>query len=163
MATSIATTSSIRAVLGVSERELRDDVLLNPIYRVRLNEALLALHPSLFDDYVTAEAVPEVSRTSAQQRLVDLTQTYSAYQIASQCLGSVAMFAPIVIKDSRSELNRQDDPFAALRLDVVAVLAILKTQLLTAYNAINPGSPVPSATARIRALIAPLGVNPVTG
>ncbi len=160
--TDLTTTASIRAALGVSEKEIRDAVLLNPIYSVPLIEAIYALHEDLFTNFVTVAGLE--TRTQIQQRFFDLVQLYSAYFIAKLCLASVSMFAPQKIKDAAgSELMRMDDPYAQLRKDLPAMLSIFKVQLLTVYNQINPISPLPSAVERIRVVAAPLGVDPVTG
>lgn len=161
--TDLTTTSSVRAALGVSERELRDEVLSNPIYATLLNEAIFGLSDTLFDDFVTTAAIAEASRTRTQQRFVDLTQTFSAYHIGVQCLGTVAMFAPKTIKDSRSELSRNDDPYKNLRTDLPAALALLRQSLLNVYSLINPSAVVTAKVARVLVTAAPLGVNPVTG
>lgn len=162
-ATDLTSTASVRSALGVSERELRDDVLLDPIYSVRLTEALHTLSETLYDDFVTAATILEDLRTRDQQRFVDLTQTFGAYHVATQCLGSVAMFAPMTIKDSRSELTRNDDPYKSLRTDLPLALALITKQLLRVYAVINPSAVVVSAAARVRVTAAPLAINPVTG
>jgi hypothetical protein len=159
--TDLTSTASVRAVLGVSERELRDDILLDPIFAVELTEALYDIHLNLFGDFKLAAATDP--RTSLQQRFVDLAQTFAAYHIAKQCLGSVAMFAPKVIKDSRSELQRSDDPYKNLRIDVPASLALLRTRLRMVYAQINPDATIPTSLDRIRLVATPLGINPVTG
>lgn len=161
MATNLASTASIRSVLGVSERELRDDVLLDPTFSVLLNEDLYAISPDLVADYEIADAVDP--KTTIQQRFVDLTQTYAAYQIALQCCNSVSMFAPETIKDSRSELTRGADFYKTLRADIQATLKTLRVLLRSAYAAINPIYTPPTAIERIRVVAVPLGIDPVTG
>jgi hypothetical protein len=159
--TDLTSTASVRAVLGISERELRDDVLLDPIYSINLTEDLAEIHPDLFDSFVSAAGA--ASPTTLQKRFVDIAQTYAAYNIAKQCLGAVAMFAPKVIKDSRSELQRSEDPYKFLRADVPAALLVLRTRLRVIYSQINPDAVLPSATERIMAVASPLATNPVTG
>lgn len=159
--TDITSTASVRSVLGISERELRDEVLLNPIYSTQLHEKLYDLHVDLFGDFTDVAAIDP--RSEVQDRFYNLVQAYSAYAVASFCLGSLPMFSPQTIKDSKSELSRFDDANKNLRRDVLETLSLLRIRLLTVYNAINPDSPLPSATARLSVLIAPLGVNPVTG
>ena len=162
MSIDFTSTASVRAVLGVSEKEIRDDVLLDPIYSVRLTEGLRDLNSQISADYLVAVAVVEAARTATQQRFVDLVQSYSAYYIANVCLGAVSMFAPTVIKDSRSELQRNDDPYKTLRTDVPASLAWIRSRLLAVYALINPSAAV-VPVARIMALASPLGASPVTG
>lgn len=160
--TDLTSTASIRAALGVSERELRDEVLLDPIYSVRLTEALYAMHADLFDDFVATAAIAEEARTRTEQRFVDLVQTFSAYHVSAQCLGSVAMFAPQTIKDDRTEIQRNVDPYKNLRTDLPAALALLASSLRNVYSLINLGAVV-TTPARINVLATTLGTNPVTG
>lgn len=159
--TDLTSTASVRAVLGISEMELRDEVLLNPVYSVLLTEELGDIHSGLFADFVIAAAADP--RTALQQRFVDLAQTFAAYHIANQCLGAVAMFAPKVIKDSRSELQRNEDPYKLLRVDVPAWLVRLRARLATVYAEVNPDATVATATPRVNLLASPLSINPVTG
>lgn len=159
--TDLTSTASIRAALGVSERELRDEVLIDPIYSVQLSEALFAIHADLFDDFVTTVAIAEDTRTRTEQRFVDLVQTFSAYHVANQCLGSVAMFAPTMIKDDRTELQRTD-PYKNLRADLPGALAVLSRSLRSVYALVNTEAVVTTPN-RINVLASPLGVNPVTG
>lgn len=161
MAVNLCSTSSVRAVLGVSEAELRDTVLLQPIYLTRLTNQLEALHPDIVSDFAAASETDPMS--GEQDRFVNLLQTYSAYVMAKYLVGAAPMFAPKTIKDDRTEAQRVDDPYKSLRSDIDESLPFLKIQLMVAYSKINSSSPLPSATARIRVLASPLGVNPVTG
>lgn len=159
--TDVVSTASVRAVLGVSERELRDAVLLDPVYSIRLTLALKTLHAELLADFVEIAALP--TKTDAQQLFVDLLQAYSAYLVAQLCMAAVPMFAPETIKDSRSEMTRGASPYAKLAGDIAASLNLLKTNLLAAYLVINPDATFTATTARILAVAAPLAVDPVTG
>jgi hypothetical protein len=161
--TDITSTNSVRAALGVSEKEIRDAVLLNPIYTTRLTEALHDMHPTMLADFVTASAVAEAARTEDQSRFVNLVQTYSAYHIAKQCMGSIEMFAPIRIKDDRAEMQRRNDPYAQLRKDIAETLPVIKMRLRVHYPKINPQAATPAPVERLRVLIAPLGTSPITG
>lgn len=161
MTTNLCSTSSVRAVLGVSEAELRDDVLLQPIYVTRLKEHLFGLNESMIDDFgVAAVASPQ---TREQTRFVDLLQTYAAYRMAHHLLGAVAMFAPKTIQDSKTQVERVDDPFSRLKQDILDSLPYLKVQLLTAYSKINTSVSAPTAPSRIRVLVSTPSNNPVTG
>ena len=162
MALSTYTTpTSVREVLGVSDAEISDATLNGSVYAFHLDEALLALHANLATDFATAKAAP--APTPQQKRFVTLVETYAAYVVAGEATGRIEMFAPQVIKDARSELQRVEDPFAALRADVAAMRATLRGKLQQAYALINPAAPAPAA-ARPRVIGAVgLGTNPVTG
>lgn len=158
--TDLTTSSAVRAVLGVSEQELPDDVLLEPIYMTLLTEDLRAIHPQLITDFAAAAAIE--ARTDEQERFVSLVQMYAAYHIAKRCLGALPMFAPRVIKDARSELQRSDDPYTGLKADVTATLPVLKVRMRGVYALVNPAVQIPTALERIRVLVA-VPINPVTG
>lgn len=158
--TDLTTSSAVRAVLGVSEQELPDDVLLEPLYTTMLVEDLRDIHPQLVNDF--AEIAALVTRTDNQERFYDLVQMFSSFHIAKRCLGAVAMFAPGTIKDARAEMQRSDDPYKQLREDVRATLPILKVRMRGVYALLNPAAPAPTATERLRVLVA-TPVDPVTG
>jgi hypothetical protein len=159
--TDITSTAEVRAVLGVSEKELRDDVLLLPLYSTRLTEALRDLHTQLLADYASAAALD--SRTDDQQRFVDLVQAYASHHIATQCLGALPMFAKQQVTDGKNALQRVADPYAQLRKDVPSVLYILKVRLRGAYAGINPDATPPLPAEQLAALAATRGTDPVTG
>lgn len=161
MTTDLCTTASIRSALGVSEREIRDDVLLDPIYSIRLSEALRLFSADLVNDYTTTAALG--TKTTSQQRFVDVVQAYSAYFVALQCVGAAPMFAPKQITDGKTQVVRVDDPYKNLRGDLAGALAFFKTSLISAYSALYPGMTVLPTTARVNVVISPLGTNPVTG
>lgn len=161
--TDITSTDSVRAALGVSEKEIKDEVLLNPIYMTRLTESIYDMHPAMLADFVVAVAVAEAVRTEDQDRFVNLVQAYASYHLAQQCLGSVAMFAPQTIKSDRSEKTRSADPYTQLRKDINETLPLIRVRLRSVYPKINPQATAPSAVERLRVLAAPLGANPITG
>lgn len=161
MLTDYTTPASVRSVLGVSMPEIKDDVVQSPIYETLLEEKLYSLNPQMTEDYLAAkEADP---KTHLQERFVNVMQTYAAYHVASQMLGSVAMFAPKVIEDSRTKLERFNDAYKALGAEVLGTLSYLEGKLLGVYALINPDAPVPAKAARISVVNVPLGLNPITG
>ena len=161
MITSYTTCQSVRAVLGVSEPEITDVVLEDPIYEVVLKEDLRTLNTGLRADFLAL--LPPVTPTDDQERFIELVQTYSAYQVARQLLGALAMFAPKTIKDSRTEVDRVTDPYAHTREAVANSLVYLKGKLLEAYAVIEPTAPAPTVARRTLVVNAGLGLNPVTG
>ncbi len=159
--TTYTTTNSVRAVLGVSEPEIPDTVLVDPIYEVVLKEHLRGLSTTIRAAFLAA--VADLSPTADETRFVELMQTYAAYQVASQLLGSLPLFAPKLIEDASSKMDRITDPFASLRESLAASLAWLRGVLLEAYEVLVPAEPAPSAVARTLVVNVPLGTNPITG
>jgi hypothetical protein len=159
--TDLVLTSSVRAVLGVSSKELPDSVLTNPIYATRLREDLRDMHVQLIADFARANALPQPS--DDEERFLELAASYGAYHVANQCLAALPMFSPLTIKDEKAELTRNVDSFKQLRVDVPAVMSLLKTRLLKAYAAVNVDAPAPNPTTRTFAASVGLATDPVTG
>jgi predicted NBD/HSP70 family sugar kinase len=160
--TDITSTAEVRAVLGVSEKELHDDVLLLPLYTTQLTGDIDALHAQMLADF--AATAPLATKTDDQERFVNLVQAYAAYHIAKQCLGAVAMFAPARISAAgKSEAERVPDAYAQLRIDVPTTLSILRTRLRAAYARLNPDATPPAPAERLAALAATPGTSPITG
>lgn len=156
----LVTTDSVRAVLGVSAKELPDSVLASPIYSVRLREDMLDLHSQMVADFARVSVID--SPPSDEQRFLDLAQTYAAYNVAQQCLIALPMFAPLTIKDEKAELTRNTDSFRQLKEDIGAVLSLMRGRLLTSYAKINVDAPAPTAVDRVFSIAVGLGSDPVT-
>lgn len=161
MSVNLVTTDSVRAVLGVSSKELPDTVLSNPIYATRLKEDLYDLDPQMVTDFASIGALP--SPTPNQQRFLDLIETYAAYNVAQQCLISLPMFSPMTIQDEKAALIRNTNAYAQLKDDVGAVLSLMRVKLQKVYATINPAALAPAAVERIFGVAVGLGTDPVTG
>lgn len=158
--TNLVTTDSVRAVLGVSAKELPDTVLANPIYSTRLKEDLLDLHPQMVTDFSTISQIG--SPSSDQQRFLDLIETYAAYNVAQQCLVALPMFAPLTIQDEKAALIRNTNSYAQLKADVGDVLTLIRVKLQTVYAVINPAAPAPVPVTRVFGVSVGIGTDPVT-
>lgn len=158
--TTYTTTNSVRAVLGVSEPEIPDTVLVDPVYEVMLKEDLRAMSTTITAAYITVKADP--TPTADETRFIGLFETYSAYQVAAQLLGSLAMFAPQQIEDASSKFQR-NDPYAAVRTAIAESLAYLRNVLLEAYAILVPAEPAPATVTRTLVVNVGLGLNPITG
>jgi hypothetical protein len=154
-------TSEVRAVLGVSSKELTDATLSSSIYSVRLREGLRDIHPQLLADFARINESGEPS--DEQERFLELTSSYATYHVASQCLAALPMFAPQLIADEKAQLQRIADPFKQVREDVPTVLAMFKVKLQEAYAAVNSDAPAPNLVARTFVVTTGLAADPVTG
>jgi hypothetical protein len=158
--TDYTTPASVRAILGVSDKEITDPVLLDPIFRVTLTEQLNDLSPALLPAYLALKDL--TTNTGPQTRYVDVFQSYAAYLVAQQLVGSAAMFAPQIIKDTKTELARTLDAHKGLRDAIAGSLDYLRGRLLDSYAVLTAGT-AKKATARTLVLNSALGLNPVTG
>ena len=153
------TPDEIRAVLGVAPEEIRDEVLLMPMYVRQLQFELSDLGATLESDYLTVAAL--ASRSAAQQKLYDVMQVYAPYAIAKILLTSVALFAPRRITDGRAEAERVVDPFEDVRDGVDSTLLVLRDRLVDAAAALGTTASTLSRTITL-SVATGLAVNPVT-
>ena len=159
--TDYTTTASIRAVLGVSDDELEDTTILDPVYSTLLDEALNDLNPSLATDYATIKAIP--SPTPDQKRFLNLISTWSAYTVTQSLLVSVAMFAPQQITAEKDSQVRVSDPYKDLAQSVSELISDLAGRILTLYAKLFPAHVAPVKTVRLNMVSVGLPVDPVTG
>ncbi len=157
--TDYCTTNSIRAVLGVSEEEIEDTVILDPVYAVTLQENLADVNSGIIAAFVAIPGSP----TAGELRFKELVQTYAAYQVAQILLTSVKMFAPQTITDSKAQTSRVNDPYADLRGEILGSLDYFIPRVRSAYSTLYPVASVATNTARVFALNAGIAFDPVTG
>lgn len=150
----------VRATLGVSDLELSDETLALSIYEMQIKLDLEEISDTLAATYLTAAALPSDSRTTAQQKLVDLTQLFSTYSVSKNLLTSLKMFGPKRITDGRAETERFD-PMAEIKLGILANYSTIRTKLIAAYT--NMGGSPAAQTTRTWVGTAALGTDPVTG
>lgn len=157
--TTYTTYDSVRAALGVSSIELPDATLSDSLFESDMLEQLHALHPDLAEDFATARAVG----ADPAPRFVRVTEMLCAYLVAEHASATLPMFAPVTVKDARSELTRAEDPYTALARNIAGKAALLRTKVREAYADVNPAAPAPTV-GRPRMLgVVSLGTNPVTG
>lgn len=112
--TDFTTYGEVRAVCGVSIKEVSDTELGLEIHTNALELALDAV--TLPDEapgpgplkttFTTIGAIAEGSRTTAQQKLYNLTRLYSTYAVAAIVARAMAMLAPKTVTDSKASLTR---------------------------------------------------------
>lgn len=154
------TPDEIRAVLGVAESELTDDVIDLPLYERLLSMDLREIALDLATDYL---ALPDAgSRTSAEQLFFDCVQVYSAYAVAYVLVQNEAMFAPEVITDSKTTLQRAN-PYIEAKASVTAGYGLMRGRLIAAYSATGPTVSASVATPLIGMVAVGGASDPVTG
>lgn len=155
--------AEIRAVLGVSAKELTDVTLALPLYEQVLLQDLDEVSATVAAAYTSVAAIDPGSRTTTQQKLYEITRSFAAYQVASNLLTALPLFAPRAVKDGRAELERQADPYADTKVGVAAMLSKLKTRLAT-IEAAYLGAPALAALPSYNLTTSTgLAVDPITG
>lgn len=156
---------TIRAILGVSDDEVSDEVLNLPIYNLQAQEALTDVSETLQGSVQAAKGL--TPPTPKSTRLVKLAETYQAYATAKMLLTALPMFAPKRITDGRAEQERVQDPFKDVKEGLGAALIDLRyktKQAEAVFNAEQSGTTAPAATRTFYTLVSSAGLatDPVT-
>lgn len=159
--TDYTTYDEVRAVLGVAEEELEDEVLALPLYATELEESIYALAPGLPAAYVAIKAEP--LPTPDQARFLRLMSVWASYTVGVHLLGALSMFAPKTIESDKDKQERVQDPYLWLRGQLPAAAGTYASRILALYLILFPGAPVPIATAQINVVNAGLATDPITG
>jgi len=161
MLTQFTSYDQIRAVLGVSELELEDATLALPLYHHTLLWDLELISEPLSETYLAALNLAPGGRTAVQQKLVDLVQVYSSYQVSKTLLTSLPYFAPKQVTDGRAETERFTDLFAETRAGVAGSLNQVRARLRSVASSL--GLPVTLPSARQFTLGVAPATDPVVG
>lgn len=150
------TPDEIRAVLGVSDEELADAVILLPTYDKALRLDLYAVDSGLETLYTSKKG----SALPADEMFLTLTDLFATYSVAKHLTESLPNFAPRTISDGKASMQRQLNPEELVIRAVREGYQKYRTQLLAAVasftaTTISSAAPVFMVTAR--------GVDPVTG
>lgn len=161
MLTEFVTFDEIRAVLGVSATEIEDADLVLPIYETRLTLDLEDVAAGIPAQFRAISALSPASRSTAQQRLFDVTRLFSAYAVAKHLLTALPLYAEQRLSDGRAEKERIANPFEQVSSGVQAGFSDLALRLSAAYVAVASGT-ANSRTARVYLSNTGLGTDPVT-
>lgn len=110
--TTYTTYDTIRALLGVNGRELKDATLALPIYETQFLLELSALDGDVGEvkaQYDTIAGISAGTRSGDQQRFFDLVNLTASYSVARQLLGPDDNAFPLVITDGKASLERRPD------------------------------------------------------
>lgn len=125
----------VRAVLGVTTSELKDDVLNLPVYEMGLRRELIRVSPSLPAAFSTVNSIVD-PKTETQQAFYDATRLFAVYATAKQAGASVALAAPKGLTDDKSGFDRfADAPYKDVLNRVDTAYAAARQDLVDAYSA----------------------------
>lgn len=165
--TDYTTYDTVRAVLGVSPKELKDETLALDLW-----EQQFLLEMSDVDGgggaaatlYAAIKLIDEGSRSAQQTQFFNVYNMLAGYSVARQLLSPQVMFSPIRITDGRAEIERfKDSNFDRVREGVQSTYSSLLKRLTTLLVAMVPGATVPVPTTRRVISSVGLGTDPVTG
>ena len=136
--TEYTSSAEIRALLGVTSKELKDDQLLLPMYRTLLSIDLDELDPQLEADYEMVKA--KSSLTATESKFLDFVQLYASYAIALHVFPALEQFAPQKITDGRAEVQRSESDLKNLKDGLEYGEQRLRNKLLEVYKLLNPNN-----------------------
>ena len=158
------TYADIRAILGVAEEEITDNVVGLTVYAIGLNLALESVLGTLAPDteerdlaehhvYIDALSSP----TDDQTKLLETIEIYATYIVADLLADSLPMSAPKTQTDGKSSLTRfsSQDTYNSVRANI-------KYGLAKYYAIINELFGVTPASAEYLKVVEP-DVDVVTG
>lgn len=156
------TYQDVRAALGVNDVELTDETLGLALYSSNLAVELDDIGPTLADRYDEVRLLAEETRTKVQQRLFDVTRVFAAYAVAKQCAGSLPMFGPKSISDSKTEVSRfTNDPYKATIKAINEAWSAYRSRTTSALADLSASSAGRTKLSVLR--VSKSSVDPVTG
>lgn len=93
-------TDDIRALFGLSDAELPDDMLMQRVYTREVEAALLTIEPTLLDTWV--------DRVAAKPQLRTLVEDFQLYCLADKLCDVLPLIAARSISDSKATFQRFD-------------------------------------------------------
>jgi hypothetical protein len=160
MLTDYTTYDEVRAVLGLSTKDLEDATLSLSIYERNLTMELAEADPNVKSQYLAITLIPENTRTAAQQTFFEVTQVFAAYSVSRQLLTSLPYFALQRVTDGRAEGEREHDAFKDTKDSINATYNILATRLKTYFAAL--GNNLVARESAVHSVGVGISYDPVT-
>lgn len=160
------TYDEIRSLLGVTRRELADDVLALPHWTLTVEQELLDIDGgtgAVLTQFATVLAIAETTRTAAQTQFFKVTCVYALYLMGLQLLSRADVFVPTTITDGKASVQRLEERFERLRPAIEGTLQRYKERLKTSLTVLNPGAAVVAVAERVMISTTGLATDPVTG
>ena len=154
--------TSIRALLGVSVKELPDDTILDTFYWLSLQAELTRICPTLMADYQTAVEIIESDADA--NTFVGAVGLFATYAVARSCMTALPQFAARSVTDGKAGFIRHTSTSfdnSLERFDIEYGRA--RASLLAAYSNYLPDAAIPVSTTRGFMQISTPDFDPVTG
>lgn len=157
--TAFTTYADVRAVLGVSEKDLSDDTLALAWYSDNLDEAMAEISLTLADSFAVASQ--EATPSSEQVRLVRSVRTFASAAVARTATAALRLAAPQQVTDGKAAMARFTDPLDRLTKDIEAKYLAAKAKVEAAVVALENSGKV--TTPRVWFSVVSPAEDPVTG
>lgn len=139
--TDYTTYDDIRAALGVSAKDLKDDTLALAIYSSYLEIDLEDVNPTLPTTYATIQnKTPPL--TAEEVRILSTVQFFATYSVAKHLSVSLPIFAPKQIADGKASLQRFDNPYKDMIAGVNQMYDAAKNRVIAALGSATTKTPL---------------------
>ncbi len=153
------TYNDVRAVLGVSSKDLSDDTLALNWYSDALDDELDGVHANLATFFSDASQAQPPS--DKQVRLMRSVRTFAATVVAKAATTGLPMFAPQQVGDGKAMMARFSDPVRDIVKSVEKAYQAAKDKLVLDVAALEEVSS--TGVARVWfSVVSPVD-DPVTG
>ena len=150
----------IRAALGVSEDDIEDATLALPLYADILAVELEDISLDLPDTYATLKDNPTPSLL--QRRFLQSARLFATYAIAKHLSGSLPLFSPETVTDSKVSVKRFTSPYKDVIANVGEQYGRFRKRLEEAYAAVS-STTATARTPKVYFSVSAPSSDPVTG
>lgn len=155
--------AEVRGALGVTDKELKDDVLSLEFYALGLEYELAKVSASLAASYATIAAMDEASRSVNQQRLYRAVRLFAPYALIVNSLASgLPLLAVKSVTDGKAGFVRDSNsPYKQVIAEAAARYALYRDEVANAVSVLDGGTTLTGPRKHMD-VISPSG-DPVTG
>jgi hypothetical protein len=167
MLTDYTSYDAVRAILGVSPKEIKDTALALPQWE---SQFLLEMGDvdsgvgAVMTEYAVVKAKAPNTRSTNEQRFFDIVNILAGYSTARQLLTGLPLAIPQEITDGKAAVHRFDAKnFEKVRDGVIETYANLLRRLKAVLLILVPTAAVVPTPTRVFAAGVGIGIDPVTG
>lgn len=120
----LTTTDEVRAVLGLSDAEVSDDMLLQEVFKTEVRSSLLSILGPIVSEWT------DIRKDKVNEKAVDLvsaTKRYTVYAYAEKLCDVLPMLVARTLSDSKATFQRFDT-------DVATIAESIRKRLAAAEN-----------------------------
>lgn len=129
----------VRAALGVTHKELSNDVLSLELYSASLENELETVGEGVAAAFATAAAA--VPRTPVQQRFYRAVKLFAPYAVANELVSGLPLFAIKSVTDGKAGFSRDSSsPYKESIIQALARYSKYRGQLESAFSEITGGT-----------------------
>lgn len=164
MLTTYTPYDAIRAVLGVSAKELKDETLGLLIWETQFLLEMSDVDGGVGQVMSLYTALPATGKSVNQQQLYDLVNMLATYSVARQMLTPASLSFAQKITDGKAAVERfSASNFDRVREGVLGTYNQLLARLKVVLVKLSPSSSISSSADRTFISSVSTGIDPVTG